>query len=182
VRWDEWYSKESICPSFRALRRAKLARVVRCYADKARRHYLAKERYEHFIAEIDRMIEKGKEYAFAEADKADRGWVFCPEYAGSIPLEISPPGWQTRIFLVGPGLLPDLDFRRETPVAPATVGRSSEAISARSLAEEFEHPTGHLESQQQLESSVSKPTASQLMLSQARNPMDATKEGSWGNP
>ena len=34
-RWDDWYSDESACSSFRAIRRAKLARVLRFYADKA---------------------------------------------------------------------------------------------------------------------------------------------------
>ena len=36
-----------------------------------------------YVAEIDRMIEKGEDYSFATADQApDRGWVFCPEYSG----------------------------------------------------------------------------------------------------
>ena len=90
TRWDQWYSKEDVSPSFRAVRRAKLARVLRFYADKAYRHYLPEDQYQQCVAEIDRMIEKGEEYAFATADKADRGWVFCPEYTGSAPLEISP--------------------------------------------------------------------------------------------
>ena len=38
------------------------------------------------------MIEKGEDYLFAEMQQADRGWVFCPEYAGASPLEISPAG------------------------------------------------------------------------------------------
>lgn len=134
-RWDEWYSKEDVCPSFRAVRCAKLARVLRFYADKANRHYLAKDRYESIVAEIDRMVEKGGEYSFAGADKADRGWVFCPEYAGAAPLEVSPAGWETWIFLFGPGLLPDSDFRRETLVVPAAVGRNGEPASAKSHTE-----------------------------------------------
>ena len=69
-------------------------------------------------SEIDRMIEKGGDYSFAGMQQADRGWVFCPEYAGASPLEISPAGWDTRIFLFGPGLLPDSDFRRESIARP----------------------------------------------------------------
>src|SRR5262249_50671663 len=34
-RWAEWYSTEGVVTSFRAVRRAKLARVLRFYADKA---------------------------------------------------------------------------------------------------------------------------------------------------
>jgi len=37
-RWDEWYLNRGISSSFRAIRRAKLARVLHFYADKARRH------------------------------------------------------------------------------------------------------------------------------------------------
>jgi DNA phosphorothioation-dependent restriction protein DptH len=128
--WDEWYSNENVCASFRAVRRAKLARVLRFYADKANRHYLARDRYENIVAEIDRMIEQGGEYSFAPTDNGDRGWVFCPDYAGGAPLEVSPTDWETRIFLFGPSLLPDSDFRRETRVAPTAMGENGEATYA----------------------------------------------------
>ena len=39
-RWDDWYCTVGHSSAFRAVRRAKLARVLRFYADKARRHYL----------------------------------------------------------------------------------------------------------------------------------------------
>ena len=115
-RWHGWYSHDEseVCPSFRAVRRAKLARVLRFYADKAHRHGLPNGRYEELGSEIDRMIERGGDYPFHTEPAGNRGWVFCPEYAELEPLEISPPGWSTRIFLFGPGLLPDSDFRPET--------------------------------------------------------------------
>src|SRR5262245_48510317 len=128
-RWDDWYSSEDARPSFRAVRRAKLARVLRFYADKAYRHYLAKDRYESFVTEINRMVEKGGEYSFAVTDKVDRGWVFCPEYAGTVPLEISPTNWETRVILFGPCLLPDSDFRRETPSNSGEYERPSAAAT-----------------------------------------------------
>ena len=66
-RWDEWYCQADACSSFRAIRRAKLARVLRFYADKARRHAdderkkgLSAETYMAITSEIDRMIEKGE--------------------------------------------------------------------------------------------------------------------------
>ena len=115
-RWHDWYSHDDgeVCSSFRAVRRAKLARVLRFYADKAHRHCLPNRRYEEVKSEIDRMIERGGDYAFQIEPTGNRGWVFCPEYAGFEPLKISPPEWSTRIFLFGPGLLPDSDFRPET--------------------------------------------------------------------
>ncbi len=118
-RWHEWYGHESVYSAFRAVRRAKLARVLRFYADKAHRHGLPAERYREVAAELDRMIERGADYAIQPAPDGDRGWVFCPEYAGSEPLEISPAGWGARIFLFGPGRLPDSDFRFGTDTAPS---------------------------------------------------------------
>jgi hypothetical protein len=179
-RWDEWYSKEEVCTSFWAVRRAKLARVLRFYADKANRRYLAKDRYENVVAEIDRMVEKGSEYSFVTTGKADRGWVFCPEYAGTAPLKISPAGWETQIFLFGPGLLPNSDFRRETLFAPAAVGRNDEAASAKSHAGEPVRPAGTSDTPQESYSSVSRETAPQLTLSQAENLTNAVNEGSRG--
>ena len=102
-QWDKWCGCEGVCSAFHAIRRAKLARVLRFYAEKARRHHLPQERYGFLAAEIDRMIEKGGEYEFDGRQGGDRGWIFCPEYAGEQPLRISPEGWGARIFLFGSG-------------------------------------------------------------------------------
>ena len=116
-RWQEWYGHESVYSAFRAVRRAKLARVLRFYVDKAHRHGLSTERYQEIVAEFDRMVERGADYAIQPAPDGDRGWVFCPEYVEPEPLEISPAGWGARIFLFGPGRLPDADFRFGTDTA-----------------------------------------------------------------
>ena len=118
-RWEKWYDHENVCVTFRAIRRAKLARVLRFYADKAHRHGLPAERHAALVAEIDRMIERGGNYAFA-TDTDDRGWVFCPDYGSERPLLISPNEWETKIYLFGPGRLPDSDFRFEpAPAEPS---------------------------------------------------------------
>ena len=124
-RWRQWYGHEDVCSVFRAVRRAKLARVLRFYADKARRHYLPKERYEDLVSEIDRMIEKGGDYAFPTVGD-DRGWVFCPEYAGHRPLKISPDDWSTPTYLFGPGLLPDAE---PGPVADSRLDPTRDILS-----------------------------------------------------
>ncbi len=120
-RWDDWYASDEVCCSFRTVRRAKLARVLRFYADKARRHStdddsdgLTESAFQTLSAEIDRLVEKGGEYSFAPADRTDVGWIFCPEYASARPLEITPDGWDTRIFLFGP----DSYFRHESVNEP----------------------------------------------------------------
>ena len=112
LSWREWYS-HAACSSFRAVRRAKLARVLRFYADKARRHHLPPARHEELVSEIDRMIERGGDYVFPEPEAGDLGWIFCPEYAGIRSQEISPSGWSTRIFLFGPDVLPDSELHPE---------------------------------------------------------------------
>lgn len=116
-RWDRWYGHEGVCAAFRAIRRAKLARVLRFYADKAHRHCLPAKRHAELIDEFDRMIEGGEDYVFSTVEEGDRGWVFCPEYAGHRPLRISPDNWDTQVFLFGPGLLPDTDFGLEGPAS-----------------------------------------------------------------
>ena len=142
TRWDEWYRTVDICSPFRSVRRAKLARVLRFYADKARRHHLSKEQYDIIESEIERMVEKGADYVFAAMERSDRGWIFCPEYAGDGPMEISPDEWDTRIFLFGPGLLPDsnqhdspdLIFQRpqsEQVAVPTRSGGEEESLEAR---------------------------------------------------
>lgn len=144
-RWDEWYCGDGGCASFRAVRRAKLARVLRFYADKARRHAdddnglgLSREAYAALIADIDRLIEKGEDYSFAAIEQPDRGWVFCPDYAGSRPLDITPAGWETRIFLFGP----DPNFRADSLGQPPVGGGAIPPISIAPLEKAEARSTG----------------------------------------
>ena len=131
-RWDQWYGHEE-CSAFRAIRRAKLARVLRFYADKADRHHPLGEGHQHkkLVLEINRMIERGGDYPFHTVASGDRGYVFCPEYAGHRPLKISPDDWSTQIFLFGPGRLPDSGFGPET-VSSEPSDRKSATHSSKS--------------------------------------------------
>ena len=115
ARWQDWFAAD-VCSPIRAIRRARLARVLRFYADKARRHYLSAEKHAECIAEIDRMIERGGDYRLAQMAAGDRGWVFCPEYTGRDPQRISPDGWTVPTFLFGPARLPDAGGDRQTAV------------------------------------------------------------------
>jgi DNA polymerase III delta prime subunit len=108
-RWDEFYSDQKLAPEFRTLRRTRLARVLRFYADKARRHAddetsigLDPLVHKSFAEEIDRLVAAGADYEFAKAGQADRGWIFCPEFSGSEPQDVTPAGWETQIYLFGP--------------------------------------------------------------------------------
>ena len=146
-RWQSWYLDGSLAPSLRALRRAKLARVLRFYADKGRRHQLPSDQYELISAEIDRMIERGADYVFPEIPESDRGWVLCPEYSGDKPVEISPPGWETRVFMFGPGLLPDTGFSKgPTPPDASEIRRILRDENAGSNGTAIEAPPSKLQS------------------------------------
>ncbi|MCI0667078.1 MAG: hypothetical protein L0Y43_03375 [Methylococcaceae bacterium] len=91
------------------------------------------------------MIGKGGDYSFASIENPDRGWVFCPEYAGGQPLEITPFGWDTKIFLFGP----DANFRRDAGVQPfvSTVSvppaANGSGLSGRAVGGADENETNH---------------------------------------
>ena len=175
-RWDEWYSNEIACSSFRAVRRAKLARMLRFYAEKASRHCLSRDCYQNIVAEINRMIEKGGEYSFAVAEKGDRGWVFCPEYTGIAPLEVSPADWDTRIFLFGSGILPDSDFYPARPGPPVEVGEHREATLAKTHSEHIEELTESSGAPQSPDVGIPRSTTPQLKVDQVEHSSDAAKE------
>ena len=126
-RWFEWYGHD-VAPSFRAVRRAKLARVLRFYADKAHRHDLPSDRHKALVVEIDRMVEKGDAYVFAADPGADLGWIFCPEHQDPEPQRLSPPDWDVGVYLFGPGGLPDLDsgYRRRKPPTEGLAPRAAQ--------------------------------------------------------
>ena len=107
-RWFDWYGEESGSRSQRAIRRARLARILHFYAAKANRHGLSDSQYKALVEQIDRMVEQSATYPIKPTSRGNRGWVFCPEYRGA-PTRISPEEWtDVRVFLFGPASLPDL--------------------------------------------------------------------------
>jgi DNA phosphorothioation-dependent restriction protein DptH len=135
-RWDAWYLDEALPSTVRAIRRAKLARILRFYADKAHRHYLNDPDYRDLTSEIDRMISAGGSYVFGQMTRGDRGFIFCPEYGGTEALEISPGDWETRVFLFGPNLLPDSEFRNPAVLTSTISARENLLVRQYSKAEE----------------------------------------------
>ena len=134
-RWENYYLSNEISKPFQAIRRAKLARVLYFYVDKARRHAddeagggISADNHTKITAEIDKMIEKGNDYTFSTIEKPDRGWIFCPECADTTPVEISPSDWQTRIFLFGPGPLSGSTLHRNN-VPPIAIHVPAETSS-----------------------------------------------------
>jgi hypothetical protein len=102
---------ENVAAPFRAVRRARLARVLHFYADKARRHAnddselgLSAKAHQELLDEISEMIVQGSRYVFVRGNEsANRVWIFCPEFPGETPQDITTNGSEScRIFLFGP--------------------------------------------------------------------------------
>ncbi len=119
-RWKEWIKhNEDKGVSVQAICRVKLARILRFYSDKARRHAddshgLSKERYQDIVTQINRIIEKGADYAFGEKGNECVSWIFCPEYTGANPNEI-PYFDDMKFYLFGPNILTG-SFASDLPV------------------------------------------------------------------
>ena len=108
--WFDWFGAGTTTRSLRAIRLAKLARILHFYVAKAHRHGLSRTRYKAIAGHIDKMVEQSESYWLDPADDGNRGWVFCPEYRGADPLQISPEEWDEdiRVFLFGPTCLPGI--------------------------------------------------------------------------
>ena len=143
-RWEPWFDQEDLCSAFRSIRRAKLARILHFYADKASRHTLPKERYQELSMEINRMINRGGDYHFSIDPRGDLGWIFCPEYTGHLPLKISSENTGTHIFLFGPGLLPDSGLAVDIASASRTSLHSTSIThsTARDSADNLKEHSG----------------------------------------
>ena len=109
-RWFDWFGPKPVVRSLRAIRMAKLARILHFYAAKARRHGLPEKCYRDITAQIDKMVEQSATYRVHRGNGGNRGWVFCPEYRGTEPMQISPQEWDddVRVFLFGPAMLPGI--------------------------------------------------------------------------
>ncbi len=121
-RFREQYLDESAPLSLRALRQARLVRVLRSYLDKARRHNLEPESYAAIAAELDRILHAAGNYRFLVEEGDHRGWVCAPDCQAVKPVELSWAGWPVRTFRFGLHL-PNRDdnsisvrkLQRETP-------------------------------------------------------------------
>ncbi|WP_058866024.1 ATP-binding protein [Chloracidobacterium thermophilum] len=100
-QFREQYLDESAPLSLRALRQARLVRVLRSYLDKARRHNLEPESYAAIAAELDRIMHAAGNYRFLVEEGEHRGWVCAPDCQAVKPVELSWAGWPVRTFRFG---------------------------------------------------------------------------------
>jgi DNA phosphorothioation-dependent restriction protein DptH len=112
-RWLDWYFGENLPNVARALRRSRLVRALRFYADKAARHLLPTEIHHRILQELDKLLTQGADYRLSSAQ--NRGYIFCPAVTSPEPVLVSSPEDSTAIYLFGPAHLPDLSGNAKVP-------------------------------------------------------------------
>ena len=90
ARWMDWFFGDSLKPSERAIRAGRLVRALRFYADKARRHHLDEAVYNRVCEELDRLLREPFDYEPNLAERSDRAFIFCPDFAPTTPEELFP--------------------------------------------------------------------------------------------
>lgn len=162
-RWDARFG-EGITPLERTLRRASLAKTLRFYAAKARRHGLSEDAFDRISREIERMLREPSTVvipSMVQAQDTRRGFVFCPEYAGRKPDELTHAG-DAKLWLFGPDLLPE--GNRDTPdsfLDEPTVFSPS--------------PVPAQTTRQEVSLCLNTDTAVEAVAAQLANPIDASK-------
>lgn len=120
ARWEKLFG-QATTPLEKTVQRARLARVLRFYARKGRRHTLSEDAFERIERELLKICREGTEYALPALDEQERpgvGFVFCPEYGAALPAPIGNDIW-----LFGPALLPESQ-RGEVPSTPTRLDPS----------------------------------------------------------
>jgi hypothetical protein len=102
--WLTNFLSESLTQSEASIKRSMIGRILRFYADKAKRHYLQDDVYNRLVKEIDRFISQSNKYQVNLLP--DKGFIFCPEFTGDAP-EMIPFTEQVDIHLFGPASMPD---------------------------------------------------------------------------
>lgn len=137
TRWMDWFFGASLKPSERAIRAGRLVRALRFYADKARRHHLNETVYNRVCEELDRLLRGPTDYEPNLAERSDRAFIFCPDFAPTTPEELFPGlAEECRVWLFGPDTLPDKPHELQAEVTPAPPPPTSTPTPAPALSPE----------------------------------------------
>jgi DNA phosphorothioation-dependent restriction protein DptH len=137
-QWEGLYGSAT-GPLERTIQRARLARVLRFYMRKARRHHLSKEAADRLGTEIDRLSKDAASYELINNDgqaNHSLGFVLCPEYAGNEATRIS-VGGDADIWLFGPG---PLQTPSQTLVQNGLVTEVANQVSPEFRSQQTETP------------------------------------------
>lgn len=134
-QWEALYGQTTE-PLEKTIQRARLARVLRFYLRKARRHQLSQDAAERMGLEIDRLSKESASYeliGMAEQQRPRIGFVLCPEYSGD---EATPIGADSNadIWLFGPGAL------RAPPHEPPSGDQGSDLALTTAVGENASPP------------------------------------------
>jgi DNA phosphorothioation-dependent restriction protein DptH len=164
-QWDGLYGRTT-GPLEKTIQRARLARVLRFYLRKARRHQLSRESADRLGIEIDRLCKDAASYelpSIGEQDNHNLGFVLCPEYTGEEATRISVDG-DSEIWLFGPGALqmPTKTLvHEELPSELAAVQVADESGLQRAELPKTAEPTAVLSGD-----AVKSPSAANIILGQ----------------
>jgi hypothetical protein len=92
-RWEQLFGPKTTTLE-KTIHRAWLARILRFYARKGRRHTLGEDALQRILREIDRIVSK-ESHPPAISELQRLGFIFCPEYQGFQPAKIDHPGVAT---------------------------------------------------------------------------------------
>lgn len=137
---SSWESFESLFgpgagPLERVTMRLRLARILRFYLHKSRRHGLGDDAFERLSGEVEKLAHDAANYVFpdfTDTHKPHLGYVLCPEYQGASPARLG-HGGQSEIFLFGAG-------RANSPVAFAASTPDEGVLSESNSEESLQEP------------------------------------------
>ncbi len=134
-RWQESFFSETASVTERTLRGARLARVLRFYADKAARHHLDAEAHKRFVETLAEFLRKPADYELANPDAADVGYVFCPDFTAARPERLySNDESRCTTWLFGPDSLPDQTQPPDGGVAPPLIPSLTHSVELTGAA------------------------------------------------
>lgn len=106
--WMDWFFDKKLSESQRVLRVTRLARILRFYGEKARRHHLDQDIYDQFLSELNRLLATPGEYELHEITQPDRGLIFCPDFHATTAERLdNNQSEMCQVWLFGPDTLPD---------------------------------------------------------------------------
>lgn len=121
--WEDLYGEKASSLE-RSIRYCRLARAIRFYANKGKRHHLSPDAYSLIMREIDKMVSEGSRYSFPDLNLLDRGYIFCPEYKAESPALLSYDE-SPLIYLFGDSQIPDkaarmrmIEFKSDQKIEP----------------------------------------------------------------
>jgi DNA phosphorothioation-dependent restriction protein DptH len=114
-RWEAAFFSQRSSVIEKNLQGARLGRVLRFYAEKARRHHLSESVYNRALDELTLMLRNPADYQ--PAALACAGYIFCPDFPANQP-ESQPWDGECTIRMFGPDSLPDQTSAALTAPAP----------------------------------------------------------------